>query len=244
MQLADSIAPPILRDFPGYCWGKVIARGLDNRGERPEARALLRAAEAAVRARPGLVPVVEHPAVAAWRAAFQRFGARPSKYQSSVEALVRRAQRGDELPYINTAVALYNALSLQHLLPLGGDDLERVTGPTTLRYARGDERFVPLGASDPDPPEPGEVVYADAAQVLCRRWCWRGAEPTKITAATRLAVFNVHGLPPTDDPDGSRVRTAVEAAARELAALLERYCGGETTWYLLDAAQPARVTDW
>src|SRR6185369_13548333 len=47
--------------------------------------------------------------------------ARPSKYQASIEALVRRARRGDALPPINAIVAIYNAVSLRFLLPVGGD---------------------------------------------------------------------------------------------------------------------------
>src|SRR5205814_2380274 len=81
--------------------------------------------------------VAVHPRIAAWRDAFSAFGARPSKFQSSVEALVRRARRGDELPAVNLVVGLYNATSLGHLVPIGGDDLERVDGGLHLRRASG-----------------------------------------------------------------------------------------------------------
>ncbi len=231
--LDDRIDGEILRRHPGYCWGKVIVRGLDNRAAPPAVTETLRAAEAQLRAAWGGVDVVAHPAIVAWRAAFAEFGARPSKFQASIESLARRVLRGDALPSINGLVDLYNAASLRHILPVGGDDLDRVTGGTALRLARGDEDYVPLGGTAPDPPEAGEIVYADDATVLCRRWSWRQGERTKISAETRNVVLNIHGLPPVS-------RAAVEAACRELAEQVPRLLGGKADRYILDAAAPRR----
>ncbi len=234
--LEGGIEPEVLDRFPGYCWGMVVALGLDNRGTPAGVTAHLRAAEAHRRDSWGDAEVVAHPAIAAWRAAFTAFGARPSKYQSSIEALVRRVRRGDALSAINGLVDLYNAVSLQHLLPVGGDDLAHIRGGLVLRCARGDEDYLPLGEPQPECPEPGEIIYADAATVLCRRWCWRQGERTKITVGTRDAILTVHGLPPA-------TRTQVEEACGQLAGLVPRFFGGVATWYVLDAAQPIRRTD-
>jgi DNA/RNA-binding domain of Phe-tRNA-synthetase-like protein len=235
-RLADRIHPEIFALFPGYCWGKVVCWRVDNRRGLEEATLLLREVEARVRDDPDLGDVVGHPKIAAWRAAFSRFGARPSKYQASVEALARRARRGDALPPISPLVALYNALSLRFLVPVGGDDLDLVSGGLHLRLARGDESFVPLGAEEPDPPEPGEVIYADDAKVLCRRWSWRQGEASKISAATTQAVLNVHGLPPA-------TRDEVARATETLAELVGRVCGGSAHWYVLDEQTPSTETE-
>lgn len=235
LTLEDGIQSEVVSRFPGYCWGKIVALGLDNRSTPPEVTDQLRDAEARLCASWG-GEVVAHPAIAAWRTAFTAFGARPSKYQSSIETLVRRVRRGDALPAINGLVDLYNAVSLRCLLPVGGDDLERTTGALTLRFARGHEDYVPLGEGRPESPEPGEVSYADAATVLCRRWCWRQGERTKITLSTRHAVLNVHGLPPA-------TRDQVAEACAQLARLVTQLFGGVATWYVLDGAQPSRRTD-
>lgn len=232
----DSIDQDVLRRFPGYCWGKVVALGLDNGTGSPEIGAHARRAEGVLRAALGSADVVTHPVIAAWRAAFTAFGARPSKYQSSIEALVRRVRRGDELPSINPLVDLYNAVSIASLLPVGGDDLGLVTGATSLRFARGDEDYLPLGEDSPDPPEPSEVIYADAATILCRRWCWRQGERTKITPRTRAVVLNVHGLPPA-------TREQVEGACTTLADVVPRLLGGSACWYVLDAEHPSHRMD-
>jgi DNA/RNA-binding domain of Phe-tRNA-synthetase-like protein len=183
-----------------------------------------------------LADVVAHPKIAAWRQAFSQFGARPSKYQASIEALVRRSRRGDALPPINALVALYNAVSLRFVLPVGGDDLDLVSGGLHLRPAKGDEPFKPLGAEEDDPPEAGEIVYADDAKILCRRWSWRGGEPSKISQATTNAVLNVHGLAPASLDEVTR-------ATETLASLVRQVCGGGSTWYVLDQQRPLVQTE-
>ncbi|MCC7370491.1 MAG: hypothetical protein IT306_18855 [Chloroflexi bacterium] len=235
-RLVDQIHPELFQQFPGYSWGKVICWGLDNRRGLEEATLLLRDVEARVRQDESLVDVVAHPKIAAWRLAFSQFGARPSKYQSSVEALLRRARRGDDLPPINAVVAVYNAVSLRFLLPVGGDDLDLVSGGLHLRVARGDELFRPLGADEDDPPAPSEIIYADDAKVLCRRWTWRGGEPSKISPATSNAVLNVHGLPPATLDEVTR-------ATETLATLVREVCGGGSTWYVQHEGQAFVQTD-
>lgn len=235
-RLVDQIHPEILQQFPGYSWGKVICWGLDNRRGLEEATLLLRDVEERVRQDNSLADVVAHPKIAAWRQAFSQFGARPSKYQSSIEALLRRARRGDVLPPINALVAVYNAVSLRFLLPVGGDDLDLVSGGLHLRAAKGDETFRPLGAEEDDPPELGEIIYVDDAKVLCRRWSWRGGEPSKISAATTNAVLNVHGLAPSTLEEITR-------ATETLATLVREVCGGGSTWYVQHEGRPHVQTE-
>lgn len=235
-RVPDRVHPEVFAQFPGYCWGKVICWDLDNRRGLEEATLLLREVEGRVREAPDLADVVGHPKIAAWRQAFGQFGARPSKFQSSIEALVRRARRGDALPPINALVAIYNAVSLRFLVPVGGDDLDLVSGGLHLRVATGEEEFVPLGAEDPDPPEAGEIIYADDAKVLCRRWSWRGGEKSKITPATSNAVLNVHGLPPATPDEIAR-------ATETLATLVRQVCGGGSTWYVQDEGRPLVQTE-
>jgi len=235
-RLPDEIHPEIFEMFPGYCWGKVVCWGIDNRRGLEEGALLLREVEERVRTDDTLGDIVAHEKILAWRQAFSRFGARPSKYQASVEALVRRARRGDALPPINALVAVYNALSLRFLVPVGGDDLDLVSGGMHLRIAKGDETFIPLGAEADDPPEAGEVIYVDDAKVLCRRWSWRQGESSKISAATTNAVLNIHGLPPSTPDEITR-------ATETLATLVRQVCGGHALSYVLSAEKPRVQTE-
>jgi DNA/RNA-binding domain of Phe-tRNA-synthetase-like protein len=63
------------------------------------------------------------PHVAAWREAYQAFGAKPNRTRNSLEALLRRA--ATDLPRVNRLTDIYNAISVLHQIPIGGEDLAR-----------------------------------------------------------------------------------------------------------------------
>ena len=113
--------------------------------------------------------------MAAWREAYRAFGAKPKRTRNSLEALLRRAASG--LPRVNRLTDCYNAVSVLHQIPLGGEDLTRYAGPPRLIRATGDEPFdtVADGVAVTEHPDPGEVVWCDDAGVTCRRWNWRQA---------------------------------------------------------------------
>ncbi len=164
-------------------------------------------------------PVTRHPFIASWREMYRSFGTKPGDYRPSAEALVRRALKTGGLPTINTAVDAYNAVSVMHLIPMGGFDLDRVVGDITLRFSPGGEEFTPLGSDKREETYVGEVVYADDERILTRRWNYRDCDETKITEETRSAVLFIDG------PEGVP-RSSVEDALRDLEKLLTRHCGG------------------
>ena len=138
------------------------------------------------------------PHVAAWREAYRSFGAKPQRTRNSLEALLRRAASG--LPRVNRLTDIYNAVSVLHQVPLGGEDLTRYSGAPRLLRATGTEPFdtVADGAEVIEHPEPGEVVWCDDAGVTCRRWNWRQGRRTQL--ARRHHHSAVHPRrPPTHD---------------------------------------------
>ncbi len=100
-QLYYSISPEIFARYPGYVRGVVIAHGVTNGSSPDDLVQMLRDAEASVRARVDPDRVAEEPRIKSWREAYRAFGAKPSEFRSSVEAMARRALRGDELPSIS-----------------------------------------------------------------------------------------------------------------------------------------------
>jgi DNA/RNA-binding domain of Phe-tRNA-synthetase-like protein len=219
--LKYTVAKEIFDMNPGYVRGVVVARGARNgEEERAEIVQLLRDSEETVRAMDNLEPVSGHPRIAAWREAYRRFGAKPAKYHSSIEAMVRRVRKGDPLPYINDIAALGNVFSLRHLLPVGAHDVGQARGDLLLARAVGDESFTPFGTETVESPEPGEVVYLDGKTVLCRRWTWRQAEATKMTAQSTHVAVNVDGMPPVDFGE-------VEQICQEMARRIVDFCGEE-----------------
>ena len=175
--------------------------------------ALLRAAETAAAEALRDRTVEQLPHVAAWREAYRAFGAKPQRTRNSLEALLRRAASG--LPRVNRLTDLYNAVSVLHQLPLGGEDLTRYTGAPRLVRATGEEPFdtVADGIAVTEHPDPGEVVWCDKTGVTCRRWNWRQARRTQLRDDTTTALFILDALDPLTDE-------ALHAAADDLAAHL------------------------
>jgi DNA/RNA-binding domain of Phe-tRNA-synthetase-like protein len=228
--MKDIVSPEVLAKFPDYVRGVVIAKGVDNSREKPKLIEMLQEVVQKATRDESLQDIKNHPRIAPWRQAHLDFGTNPNKFYCSIESLGRRARRGDQLPYINTLVALFNYFSLKHIVPSGGDDLESVDGDLRLILAKGDEPFTPLGTDTIEYPPPSEVIYVDNAKVMCRRWNWRQGDQTKLSPETKNVAINIDCLPPVSK-DEARVITG------ELADLVREFCGGEVNYFLLDATQ-------
>jgi DNA/RNA-binding domain of Phe-tRNA-synthetase-like protein len=221
--------------FPDFTRGVVIAKGLDNSGKNPKLEEELRVLEEAIRTDESLEKFKEHPRLAPWMEAFRAFGVNPNACPPSIINLVKRIRKGTTIPYINTVVSLINRTSLKHLVPCGGDDLEAVSGNLRLSPAAGGETYRPLGKPEAvENPKPGEIIYQDESSrnVLCRAWCWRNSDTTKITESTMKVALNVDGLPPVTSAE-------IRHVAAELAEVVEEYCSATTKVHILDAANPS-----
>jgi DNA/RNA-binding domain of Phe-tRNA-synthetase-like protein len=197
-------------DFAVYA---VAVTGAANRACDAESEALLRDAEAFAAAAAELPPHV-----AAWQDAYRAFGAKPQRTASSVEALWRRARSGG-LPRVNWLVDVYNAVSVRHVLPVGGEDLGRYAGPIRLVRTSGDEPFdtVTSGEAVVDHPAPGEVVWRDELGVTCRRWNWRQCTRTRLTEDSTDVLFLLERLEPMP-------LAALDVAAEALVAAVLARC--------------------
>ena len=226
------VAPDVFQMYPGYVRGVLVVAGLVNGAvENREIGALLRDAERLVIENPDLANIAEHPRIASWRTAYAKFGARPSKFFSSIEALVRRVRKGDQLPYINDLAAICNVFSLRHLVPVGGHDIGLVQHDLLLAAATGNEVFAPIGTSAAENPDPGEIVYLAGNTVLCRRWTWRQAEFTKLVPESNYVAINVDGMPPVSPELVARICT-------EMAEMVVRFCGGVADCRYLSTETP------
>jgi len=200
---------------PDYRAVLVAVNGLIPGPSDQASDALLVAAEEAARRATSERPVDQLPHVAAWRDAYRAFGAKPQRTRNSVEALLRRAASG--LPRVNRLTDIYNAVSVLHQIPVGGEDLTRYCGAPRLVRATGTEPFDTMadGVTVTEHPEPGEVVWCDDTGVTCRRWNWRQARRTQLSDATTSALFILDALEPMTDE-------ALHAATEDLISHLMR----------------------
>ena len=189
MNVAVHVSPEVAAAWPAYKAAVVIAEDVTNGPSDEASESLLASAERAAR-ESGLERAADDPRIAAWRAVFSEFGSKPSRYPSSAESLLARVLKGGELPRINALVDTYNAVSLRHVIPVGGEDLDEL---------RGDLRLVRA--------ENGEVVWRDDEGVTCRRWNWRQEPRTRLTEKTTRAFFVFDRIPP---------HQALHAAVQEL----------------------------
>ena len=226
-----SISPDIFRMYPGYVRGVVVAHGVRNGPSPADLVALLRQAEESVRARLTIEKIAEEPRIAAWREAYRRFGAKPSEFRCSAEAMARRTLRDEPLPSITALVDIGNLISLRHLLPAGGHAIDMLTGDIELRLATGSEDFIPFGTTELEHPLPGEVVFVEGSTVLTRRWTWRQGTHTLTLPESTDLEFNVDGLPPVPAAE-------VEQTCAEVVDLIHRFCGGELRVEMLSEQNP------
>jgi DNA/RNA-binding domain of Phe-tRNA-synthetase-like protein len=225
--------PDIVASFPTVVGGVIVVHGLKN-GPSPDAlQAEYMAEQQAVIARIGNKPLSEIESLAAWRGVFRGFGLDPTQYRNAAEALLRRLTKQGNIPSINRMVDMGNLVSIRYALPVAVFDTRALQGSMTVRFADGSETFTPLGASVPEHPEPGEVIFADDRRlVVARRWCWRQSDESAARETTTNAVITVEAHHSTGHAD---VKTALD----DLIGLLERYTqSAMKKQSILDAANP------
>lgn len=135
--------------------------------------------------------------------------------------------KGSYLPSINNLVNLYNALSIKHLIPVGGHDIETIKGNIYLCFTTDEERFLPMGFDQWEKVPSGEVVYKDDYEVLTRRWVWRQCEKDKVTPSSRQVFIPIDVL-------GEVGREKLVEVIADFTILIPRYLSATTSHYILD----------
>ena len=187
------IDPEVFALRPDFRAVSIHASGMRNMANSDLASAWLAQACAAPCAEPWAEAHRE-----SWREAYRAFGAKPQRTPCSAEALLKRCLRDGSVPGVNAVVDLYNAISLRHAIPVGGEDAGAYAGTPRLTRASGEEPFdtVQAGAPHVEHPETGEVIWRDDRGVTCRRWNWRQGVRTRIEENTTAMWFVLEALDP------------------------------------------------
>lgn len=222
----------IFERFPQLKLGILVLDELDNALGGEGLEPLLQNAQTKLRQNLAGITLSQHPHIEPWREAYRAFGVKAKDYPSSIENLLKRVLKGDNLRSINPLVDLYNLVSLNHLLPVGGEDLDSIQGDIVLRFAGDNEPAIQLlGESEAKAPKVGEVIYADNIGAICRRFNWKEADRSKLTAQTKRAVLVVEALPPVDE---AKLRDALA----DLKSLTEHFCHASATVHILSPDLP------
>lgn len=223
----------ITERFPTIRAAVLHATGLTNGTSSPELLDEYRAEQQAVSERLEAVAIADHSSIAAWRRVFTAFGSKPTQYRNAAEALLRRLSKHGDIPSINTLVDIGNLISIRYAMPVAVFDQAEIAGPTTVRFATGDEHFTDLGSSESVHPDPGEVIFVDTDNVVsARRWCWRQSAGSATSPTTVDALITIEGHHEAADHD-------VQSALADLNSLLAAYQPqAHTTSFLLSPSNP------
>lgn len=219
----------IFERFSGLVIGIIICNNVNNHGEVKEIETWIKEQEKVIKTNYNAETLNQNPKIETWRKAYSEFGAKPKKNKSSVENLYNLILQGIELKHINKLVDIYNFISLKHMVPVGGEDINKIHGDVVLTFAGADEAPVLLlGDKEPSKPHEGEVIYKDDISAICRRWNWRESDRTKFTEETKNCFLVIEGLSPVTNLE-------IEIATEELKTLIEKFCGGSITYKILNS---------
>lgn len=228
------IEDQIIELFPQLEIAVVVARGIKRSGEvgadsLEAIAALLSEANASAPARYLTEPeLIKNRVIGVWREAFYKFRTRRGAH-ASIENLLKRASRGNGVGSISPLVDIYNSVSLDFALPIGGEDIAKFEGPLRLAITQGGDDFIGFGDEEPLATLPGEVAYLDDAGAVCRCFNWRDGARTMLTDETTDAFLIIESV------DASRSADLRDAAAA-LAERVSKHLGGAVSIHMLDAS--------
>ncbi len=212
-----TIAPEILKAYPGTHIGWLYAHVIvEAKNDYVEA---LKSELPRILQEYGLSKTEElskHPRIANWRKIYSAMGVKPSSYRCSLEALLRRVIKGENIWNVSSVVDCYNCVSVMTLLPMGAYDAYKLKGDLTLRYGREGEVFLPLGSGEEIPVKKSHIVYADEEKICCWLWNHRDSRLCAVTTDTKEAYFFVDAAQESDARD---VEKALDLLSRHLEAI-------------------------
>ncbi|WP_214415710.1 B3/B4 domain-containing protein [Sphaerisporangium fuscum] len=206
-------SPQIWSAHPELAAGAVYATGIT-----PEAdvAAAVDRFQAVARERLAGGSEAELPEIQAWRRTFSAMGLKPTQYRCASEALLRRFRKDGVLPRIHPVIDLCNAISLAFAVPVAVLDVAKITGSLEVRPARGDEVYLTFSGQEENP-EPGEVIFADAAgRAHARRWTNRQSGHSAVRDSTAEIFVIAEAMHESAQEDVAKLTATV---ADELDAL-------------------------
>ena len=161
----------------------------------------------------------KNPVIAIWREAYQKFKTKKG-VRCSIEALLKRVEKGSGVSTISPLVDIYNAASLKYGLPVGAEDIETFEGDLILGVTEGNDKFYALGDEENSPTLEGEICYKDDKGAVCRCFNWRDGQRTMITEKTRKAFVVIEYVNGEKNED-------IEKALEMIAEYTEKELGAK-----------------
>jgi DNA/RNA-binding domain of Phe-tRNA-synthetase-like protein len=209
--------------------GVVAAEGINNKIESKEIEELLTSVVAQQKQIVSGQQVKEFKEFEPYHAAMRNFGISLSRFQMSVEAMLKRLSKGDDIPSISPVVDLANAVSLQYHVPIGVHDIDSLIEDLEIRYVRDDDVFE--GSDDSTGFDREELVYASGNSIRTRRWIWRQMPAGRTNRDSKNLVFPIDGF--------SENMETILTARDTLSSHLKKFFGCNIRVGLIDKNSPS-----
>lgn len=225
------IEKEVFNRFPDLIVAIPVIMGFDNTKGEIESLSFLRKEEKSLQQKFKLEDFYNDTRVSSYLDIFRKFGADPDKRMPAHVALSKRVMEGGNLPDINPIVNFYNALSIKYMTPFGGEDLDTLYGNFVLQFARGNEKWIGIGATKPKTMFKGDLIWKDDLDVSTPSLNWRQCDRTKLTPSSKNGYFIMDGFSDVN-------RENIEKAANEFVKITTNLFGGKAKIYLLDINNP------
>ena len=205
--------------FPEANVGVLLLDNVDNSGASSEnVIKLLKESNEEAKKHLTEAQLSQNPAISVWREAYQKFKTKKG-VRSSIEALLKRVEKGAGISTISPLVDIYNSASLKYGLPVGAEDIETFEGNLVLGVTAGNDEFYALGDTENAPTLDGEVCYGDDKGAVCRCFNWRDGQRTMITENTKKAFVVIEYVNSERNEDIEKaLKMIAEYSEKELGA--------------------------
>ena len=205
--------------FPEANVGVLLLDNVDNSGVSSEnVIKLLKESNEEAKKHLTKAQLSQNPAISVWREAYQKFKTKKG-VRSSVEALLKRVEKGAGISTISPLVDIYNSASLKYGLPVGAEDIETFEGNLVLGVTAGNDEFYALGDTENSSILDGEVCYRDDKGAVCRCFNWRDGQRTMITENTKKAFVVIEYVNSERNEDIEKaLKMIAEYSEKELGA--------------------------
>src|SRR3989344_3955129 len=160
-----------------------------------------------------------YPEIQSYRKLYKATGIDWHSRRPSPEALLRRIALKKGLYSVNNVVDAYNLVVMNSKVSVGAFDLDNISFPTILRFAKKDEKILLLGDKVETTYKEGEIAYFDKKGGYNIDFNYRDAQRTAVTEKTKSLYINVDGV---FDITKRQVENALQDSIRQIL----QYAGG------------------
>ena len=166
--------------------------------------------------------IKNHHLISPWALAQREFGQQAKHYHTSVEKLIKKVLRKQNIATANPLENVLRYVALKYVVPYGIDDTNAIKTGITFTIAQKKTKKGLLSTL-----KPGELYCKDAAGPIATHLDYWKAKRTSLTPVSTSALIHFTALPPI-------TKTQLRDIALETSQLLKAFCGGTSKIIFLD----------